>query len=147
MLARARKKRAPMGDMNVVPYIDVMLVLLIIFMITAPMLTQGIDVDLPNVNSSSLDPNLLADNEPFILSVDQEGNFYLSTGASPQQSIADDEIIRQTQIIIESNPLSPILVKADERVAYGRVVVGMSLLQQGGASKIGFLTEPPEISN
>ena len=113
MLARARKKRAPMGDMNVVPYIDVMLVLLIIFMITAPMLTQGIDVDLPNVNSSSIDPNLLADNEPFILSVDQEGNFYLSTGASPQQSIADDEIIRHTQIIIESNPLSPILVKAD----------------------------------
>jgi biopolymer transport protein TolR len=136
-----------MGDMNVVPYIDVMLVLLIIFMITAPMLTQGIDVDLPNVNSSSLDPNLLVENEPFILSVDQEGNFYLSTGATPEQSITDDELVRQTQIIIASNPLSPILVKADERVAYGRVVVGMSLLQRAGASKIGFLTDPLEIAN
>jgi biopolymer transport protein TolR len=147
MQTRIRRKRTLMGEMNVVPYIDVMLVLLIIFMVTAPMLTQGIDVDLPNVNSSSLDLSLLAENEPLILSVDDQGNFYLNTGANPDEPLNDEEIMRQVQIISQLNPQTPILVKADERVAYGRVVVGMSLLQRGGANRIGFLTEPPNQVN
>jgi biopolymer transport protein TolR len=146
-MTKRGKGRSLMGEMNVVPYIDVMLVLLIIFMITAPMLTQGIDVDLPNVNSSNLDPNLLAENEPFILSIDAAGNFYLNTGGNPESPVDNQSILRQTQIIVTNNPNSPILVKADESVPYGRVVEGMSLLQQGGAERIGFLTDPPEMIN
>jgi len=89
----------------------------------------------------------LAENEPFILSIDAAGNFYLNTGANPESPVDNQSILRQTQIIVTNNPNSPILVKADETVPYGRVVEGMSLLQQGGAERIGFLTDPPEMIN
>jgi biopolymer transport protein TolR len=135
-------KRRLMSEMNVVPYIDVMLVLLIIFMITAPLLTQGISVDLPNAPASELDPELLKDNEPLVLSVDREGKFYLNVGDDEDAAIDEATLIERASAVLRRNAQTPVLVKADENVPYGRVVIGAALLQQSGATKIGFQTDP-----
>jgi biopolymer transport protein TolR len=135
-------KRRLMSEMNVVPYIDVMLVLLIIFMVTAPLLTQGISVDLPNAPAAELDPELLKDNEPLVLSVDRDGQFYLNVGDDEDAPIDDDKLVELASAVLRRNAQTPVLVKADEAVAYGRVVIGAALLQQSGATKIGFQTDP-----
>ncbi|MEM8983505.1 MAG: protein TolR [Pseudomonadota bacterium] len=140
-------KRRLLGEINVVPYIDVMLVLLIIFMVTAPLLTQGIEVELPKAAAKPLDASLTEDDLPLVLSVDAGGQLYLNTGADPAAPLPADEIVRQTALILEARPETPVLVKADHRVAYGRVVTAMVLLQQGGAPRIGFITDPPELED
>jgi biopolymer transport protein TolR len=136
-------KRRLMSEMNVVPYIDVMLVLLIIFMITAPLLTQGITVDLPDANAEALDPELTKESEPVVLSIDKEGRFFINLGENTEEPVDDATIIERVRTVVSRNPMLPVLVKGDEGVPYGRVVVGASLLTQAGASKIGFLTDPP----
>ena len=141
-MGRGKGKRRLMSEINVVPYIDVMLVLLIIFMITAPLLTQGISVDLPNAPASQLDPELLKDNEPLVLSVDSEGNYYLNVGEAEDQPIDDATVVERASAVLRRNAQTPVLVQADETVPYGRVVTGAVLLQQSGASKIGFQTDP-----
>jgi biopolymer transport protein TolR len=128
-----------MSDINVVPYIDVMLVLLIIFMITAPLLTQGITVDLPNAPASALDPG---QNEPLVLSVDREGKYYLNVGDNEDVAIDDATVVERASAVLRRNAQTPVLVQADETVPYGRVVTGAVLLQQSGATKIGFQTDP-----
>jgi biopolymer transport protein TolR len=128
-----------------VPYIDVMLVLLIIFMITAPLLTQGITVELPRAGAETLDPNLLQDNEPVVLSIDRDGLLYLNIGDDAETPIDEQTVIERTSAVIRRNAQTPVLVKADQAVPYGRVVTGMVLLQQAGAEKVGFLTDPVEI--
>ena len=130
-----------MGEINVVPYIDVMLVLLIIFMITAPLLTQGIKVDLPKAKAETLSAhnNL----EPLVLSVDARGRLYLNVGANPQQPLDDATALARATAALRRSPQRVVLVKGDRAVPYGRVVTAMVLLQQAGASKLGFLTEPP----
>ena len=140
-MSRARHSRL-MSEINVVPYIDVMLVLLIIFMITAPLLTQGIKVDLPNAAADPLDPELLRDNEPLVLSIDRDGHLYLNIGDDQESPINERTVLARTAAVLRRNAQTPILVKADEAVPYGRVVTGMVLLQQAGAEKIGFITDP-----
>jgi biopolymer transport protein TolR len=130
--------RKMMGEINVVPYIDVMLVLLIIFMVTAPMLSQGIKVDLPKAAAEPLP----ADIEPLVLSVDADGNLYLNIG-DPQAPVAAERVLEVVSAALRREPQRPVLVKADRAVAYGRVVEGMALLQQAGAEKVGFATESP----
>jgi biopolymer transport protein TolR len=137
-------KRRLMSEINVVPYIDVMLVLLIIFMITAPLLTQGITVDLPNAAASPLDPELLKDNEPLVLSVDREGRFYLNIGDDEEMPIDDATLVERASAVLRRNAQTPVLVKADENVPYGRVVTGGALLQRAGATKIGLQTDGTE---
>lgn len=134
------RKRKLMGEINVVPYIDVMLVLLIIFMVTAPLLTQGIKVELPKAGAEPLDPN--EGEEPLVLSVDADGNFYLSVGDDEDSPVEPERIVELTSIVLERSPDTPVLVKADFRVAYGDVVAAMVLLQRAGAEKVGFLTDP-----
>jgi biopolymer transport protein TolR len=141
------KKHRLMSEINVVPYIDVMLVLLIIFMITAPLLTQGITVDLPKAEAEALDPELLKDNEPLVLSIDREGRFYLSIGERPDEPVEDQAVLTSVSAIIRQNPELPVLVKGDESVPYGRVVTGAALLTKAGAAKIGFLTDPVDVEN
>ena len=138
-MSRSKGKRRLMSDINVVPYIDVMLVLLIIFMITAPLLTQGISVDLPNAPASALDPG---QNEPLVLSVDREGKYYLNVGDNEDMPIDDKTVVERASAVLRRNAQTPVLVQADETVPYGRVVTGAVLLQQSGASKIGFQTDP-----
>ena len=147
MLIEKRSNRRLMNQINVVPYIDVMLVLLIIFMITAPLLTQGITVELPRAAAEALDPELLRDNEPVVLSIDRDGQWYLNIGDNVETPIDDQTVIERTSAVIRRNAQTPILVKADQAVPYGRVVTGMVLLQQAGAAKIGFLTDPAELED
>ena len=141
-MASNKRRRQLMGEINVVPYIDVMLVLLIIFMITAPLLTQGVQVELPDANAQPLDPELLKDREPLVLSVDRDGRYYLNVGDDEDAAIEAAEVARRAGAVLGRDAGTPVLVKADERVPYGRVVQGMVLLQQAGATKIGFLTDP-----
>ena len=144
----SRGKHRLMSEINVVPYIDVMLVLLIIFMITAPLLTQGITVDLPKATAEALDPELLKDNEPLVLSIDREGRFYLNVGGKDTDTPIDEAtVLERVQAVLRRNPQTPVLVKGDQNVPYGRIVIGMTLLTQAGAPKVGFLTDPPPIDN
>lgn len=136
-------KRQLMGEINVVPYIDVMLVLLIIFMVTAPMLTQGIKVELPKAGAEPLDP--AEGNDPLILSVDADGNLYLNVGDDEDKPLEPERIVKLAAVVLKRNPETPVLVKADFRVAYGDVVTAMVLLQRAGAQKLGFLTDPVDL--
>jgi biopolymer transport protein TolR len=134
-----RRGRRLMGEINVVPYIDVMLVLLVIFMVTAPMLSQGIKVDLPKAAAEPIEPDEL---EPLVLSIDREGGMYLNLG-NPRAALTPERALEVASAALRREPKRPVLVKADTAVAYGRVVEGMVLLQQAGAEKVGFVTEPP----
>ncbi|MBM4218521.1 MAG: protein TolR [Gammaproteobacteria bacterium] len=144
MPVKARRRRL-MGEINVVPYIDVMLVLLIIFMVTAPLLTQGVQVELPDADAQPFDPELLRDREPLVLSVDRDGRYFLNVGGNENSPIGEAEVARRAGAVLARESATPVLVKADERVPYGSVVRGMVLLQQAGATKIGFLTDPKAV--
>ncbi|MEE8528571.1 MAG: protein TolR [Gammaproteobacteria bacterium] len=138
------KSRRLIAEINVVPYIDVMLVLLIIFMITAPLLTQGIKVDLPKAGAEPLDDELLRNTTPLVLSIDHAGLLYLNVGGDEEDPIDEATVVARTAAVLRRTPATPILVKADESVSYGRVVTAMVLLQQAGAEKVGFITDPLE---
>jgi len=129
-----------MGDINVVPYIDVMLVLLIIFMVTAPLLTQGIKVDLPKAGAQPIEPSK---QEPLVLSIDRQGRLFLNIGGAPNKPLEAAALTARATSALQRAPDRQVLVKADQRIAYGRVVEAMVMLQQAGAQKVGFITEPP----
>ncbi len=134
------QKRKLIGEINVVPYIDVMLVLLVIIMVTAPMLTQGIKVELPQAGAEPIDN--VSDNRPVVLSVDAAGNLYLDIGDNEDEPISGADVVNRVGIVIRSNPDTPVLVKADRAVPYGNVVGAMVLLQRAGADSVGFVTDP-----
>ncbi|HEX9876610.1 MAG TPA: protein TolR [Gammaproteobacteria bacterium] len=140
-MSRGRHRKL-MGEINVVPYIDVMLVLLIIFMVTAPLLTQGIDVELPQAAADPLDPERMQDNEPLVLSIDRDGQLYLNIGDDNESPIDEQTVLARTAAVLRRNAETPVLVKADQAVPYGRVVTGMVLLQRAGATRVGFITDP-----
>jgi biopolymer transport protein TolR len=137
-----RRRRRPMSEINVVPYIDVMLVLLIIFMVTAPLLTQGVKVELPQAAAEAIDPADLRDRPPIVLSIDRDGRLYLNQGAAPERSLADDMLEARVAALLRRTPGVPVFVKGDRAVPYGRVVEAMTLLQRAGATRVGFITEP-----
>lgn len=138
-MSRSRGKRKPMAEINVVPYIDVMLVLLIIFMATAPMLMQGVKVDLPEASS---DPVENQDSEPLIVSVNAGGELFLNLG-NEKQVLALATIKDRVSKVIKRNPNKPVLIWGDEAVSYGEVVTVMVALQQAGAPSVGLVTENP----
>ena len=135
------QRRRLMAEINVVPYIDVMLVLLIIFMITAPLLTQGVEVDLPQAAAEALTPE---QRKPLVLTVDAAGKYYLNIGEKPDQAIAAANLTRLARAVLSNEPDIPVLVKGDRRVAYGEIMTAMVILQQAGAPKVGLITEPPD---
>jgi biopolymer transport protein TolR len=135
------RKRRLMAEINVVPYIDVMLVLLIIFMVTAPLLTQGVKVELPDAGAEPLSEDM-QELEPLILSVDRDGNLYLNVGDDEEQPREPAQIVRLAQTVLSRKPATPVLVKGDENADYGKVITAMVLLQRAGAAKVGFLTDP-----
>jgi biopolymer transport protein TolR len=134
------QKRKLMADINVVPYIDVMLVLLIIFMVTAPLMTQGVVVDLPKSGAEPI--NAVPDHPPIVVSVDAEGNLYVNQGDDEDKPSGSQKIVAIVTSILSNRPDTPVLVKADRAVSYGNVVGAMVLLQQAGAESIGFVTDP-----
>jgi biopolymer transport protein TolR len=139
-----KRGRRLVAEMNVVPYIDVMLVLLIIFMITAPMLTQGIKVELPKAGAEPLPEEMMRKHQPLILSVDSAGRYYLNIGADEESPIEENAVVERVATVLRREPETPVLVKADQNVPYGRVVTGMVLLQEAGAEKVGFITDPAD---
>ncbi|HEX6260073.1 MAG TPA: protein TolR [Woeseiaceae bacterium] len=139
-MASPLQKRKLMGEINVVPYIDVMLVLLIIFMVTAPLLTQGIKVDLPKAGAEPIQD--VPNHPPLVVSVDAEGNLYINVGDDEDKPTGSQEIVARTAAVLRNRPDTPILVKADRAVPYGNVVGAMVLLQQAGADNVGFVTDP-----
>ncbi|RLA28294.1 MAG: protein TolR [Gammaproteobacteria bacterium] len=134
------KKRKLMAEINVVPYIDVMLVLLIIFMVTAPLLTQGIKVELPKAGAEPIED--VSNQPPLVVSVDAEGNLYINVGDDEDEPVTGRDIVARVAAVLRNRPNTPVLVKADRAVAYGNVVGAMVLLQQGGAENVGFVTDP-----
>jgi len=135
---RASGKRKPVSEINVVPYIDVMLVLLIIFMITAPLLQQGVEIDLPQASANPLPPE---QREPLVVSVSKEGDLYLNIGANNDKPIDEELLANRVAAVIKNHPTTPVLVRGDKAVDYGRVTEAMVLLQAAGVDKVGLMTE------
>lgn len=134
---RSRRKKLS-SDMNVVPFIDIMLVLLVIFIIAAPTINQGVNVDLPEVSAEPVQ----SDNEPLVVTVDREGSYYISLG-DQQEADALDEVTRQVTAVLNRNPGTPVMVRGDQNVAYGQVVTLMGALQNAGVPNVGLISDPP----
>jgi biopolymer transport protein TolR len=131
----SRRRRRLMSEINVVPYIDVMLVLLIIFMITAPLLTQGVQIDLPRAPARPIDTQ---DRETLVVAIDRDGRYYLD------DKVVTPEALRQkVRGILRARPQTPVMIRGDRNVGYGVVVEAMALLQEAGAPSVGLITEPP----
>ena len=138
------KRNKQLAEINVVPYIDVMLVLLVIFMITAPMLTQGVNVELPDSQAKPIESKA---QEPIILSVSESGLYYLNVDSNPHQPITPELLSVRISALLrlakENNEKRQVLVKGDKKVDYGKVVKAMALLQKAGAESVGLLSAPP----
>jgi len=132
-------KRGLMGEINVVPYIDVMLVLLVIFMVTAPLLTQGVAVDLPDADATPIAGD---GEEKVVASVDPQGQLYLTIGADPDNALTNQQFLTIASAYFRTNPGRNILVKGDAGVDYRAVMRAMVLLQKAGATSVGLLTDP-----
>jgi biopolymer transport protein TolR len=130
-----------MAEINVVPYIDVMLVMLVIFMITAPLLTPGVQVDLPEADAEQLSPD---QKEPLIVTVDAGGNLYLNIGDAPDQPVDEATLLQRVSAVLRRRQDKTVLVRGDHAVQYGAVVAAMVLLQQAGVPNVGLVTEPPQ---
>ena len=141
MKSSRRKRRGLLAEINVVPYIDVMLVLLVIFMITTPLLSQGVKVDLPQASSQ---PLTAKEKEPVIVSIDAQGLYYLNIATHPDQPVDATSLTSQVTSALQGDSSRQVLVKGDQRVDYGKVVQAMVLLQQAGVPGVGLVTEPPE---
>ncbi|TNE81866.1 MAG: protein TolR [Gammaproteobacteria bacterium] len=135
-----RKKHRLVAEINVVPYIDVMLVLLIVFMVTAPLLMQGVKVELPQAPSAPLEDK---DLEPLIVSVKADGTYYLDLGNGKNEQQSLQVIVDKVKKVMGVQPKTPVLVWGDKAVDYGTVVQLMSELQGAGAPAVGLVTEPP----
>ena len=137
---RIRKRRKLKSEINVVPYIDVMLVLLIIFMVTAPLLNLGVDIQLPQSAAKAVQ----ADKEPIVISVDQDGKLFLTLGTAPRESIDADNLVRKVTAFVHQNPQVPVLIAGDHRASYGQVYDILPALQQAGVTKVGLMSQPEE---
>jgi len=141
------ERRKPMSEINVVPYIDVMLVLLVIFMATAPLLMQGVEIELPQAPSEPLPDE---ENDPLVITVNREGAVFVNTGIRKDTERGrrvtifslEDEVSR----IVDARPNVPVFVRADHTLDYGMVVRVMTALQKAGAESVGLITDPPDIS-
>jgi len=139
--SRRGRSNRPMAEINVVPYIDVMLVLLIIFMITAPLVTQGVKVDLPQADSQALDEDA---KRPLLVSVDKNGDFFITYDDDKTKAVDEKTLLHNASAIISLNKDIPVLVKGDSAVDYGQVIRAMVILQAAGAPSVGLMTEPFE---
>ena len=135
------RRRRAISDINVVPYIDVMLVLLIIFMVTAPLLKQGVDVELPTAPANPLDVN---SPEPIVVSVDKNGAMYLNIAPDSDAEIDAKSLVRQVKAALERDSKRPVMVRGDANGPYQNVVQTLVLLQQAEVGSVGLVTEPEE---
>jgi biopolymer transport protein TolR len=136
---RVRRKR--MSEINVVPYIDVMLVLLVIFMVTAPLLTQGVKVELPQAESQNIETK---GQEPLIVSVDKQGRFFLNIGDKPDKPVDAKNLTTRIKAVLRHRQDNTVYVKGDRNVPYGDIVEVMALLKQSGVEHVGLVTRLPD---
>ncbi len=139
MIRSKHKKRKLVAEINVIPYVDVTFVLLVVFMVTAPLLMQGVQVNLPAVNSAPIKSN---DNDPFIVSIKNDGSYWIDQRGENQNKNLN-EIKQIIEKILSQSPEKQILIWGDEKVDYGSVVLLMSELQKVGATSVGLITDPP----
>ena len=137
------RRRRMLAEINVVPYIDVMLVLLVIFMVTAPMLMQGVEVELPKADAAPVEDQ---DAEPLIVSINSKGELFLNLGANEKQVLELATVRQRVGAVLRRTPDKPVLVWGDQRVAYGDVVIVMTALQEAGAPSVGLVTESPTVN-
>jgi biopolymer transport protein TolR len=142
--AQKGRRRRLMAEINVVPYIDVMLVLLIIFMITAPLVTEGIKVELPKAPARGMSPEMLKDVKPIILSINEKGQLFLNYNKPEDEPLSAETVEAQAAAVLRRAPETAVLVRGDYRVPYGEVVGAMTILQRAGAIKVGFVTQPAD---
>ena len=141
MAQTAYRRRKLVAEINVVPYIDVMLVLLIIFMVTAPLLQQGVDVDLPTAPAN---PLAVDSPEPIVISVDKAGLMYLNIASAPESSIDATSLVEQVRKALSKQPKRPVMVRGDANGPYQNVVRTLVLLQQANVESVGLVTDPEE---
>lgn len=134
-----RRSGRLMSDINVVPYIDVMLVLLIIFMITAPLITQGVKIDLPQAAAEVIPST---PQQPVIVDVDREGRMYIDFGGEPDEDVDEDTLRTRIAALLKYQPGIPVYVRGDQAADYGAVVQVMTVLQGAGVESVGLLTDP-----
>ncbi|MDH5355218.1 MAG: protein TolR [Gammaproteobacteria bacterium] len=140
-MAETRPRRRSMSDINVVPYIDVMLVLLIIFMVTAPLLNQGVEVDLPVAPANPLD----ADGpEPIVISIDLDGNIFLNINTNPDVSMDAGNMVKRVQQALRVEAKRPVMIRGDANGPYENVVRVLVLLQQANVNSVGLVTDPQD---
>jgi len=138
-MSRANHKRRAMAEINVVPYIDVMLVLLIIFMVTAPLLKQGVDVDLPEAPAKVMD---VKSPEPVVVSVDSEGRYFLNTSSTPDSALDGETLGAQVKQALLKQKSRPVMIRGDKNSRYQYVISALVLLQQANINSVGLVTEP-----
>ena len=136
--SRRHRKRKLKAEINVVPYIDVMLVLLIIFMVTAPLLNLGVDIELPQSNATSMQEK----KDPVIVSVDTAGNYFLTVEAGSNEAVTRDTLLAKMRAIVNQNPQVPVFVAGDGSANYQKVMDAMVLLQEAGVERVGLMSQP-----
>ncbi len=140
MSARSRKKRKLKAEINVVPYIDVMLVLLIIFMVTAPLLNLGVDIELPQSNAKPVETQ----KDPIVVEVTSDGRYFLTLQKAASEELDADTLVAKVGAFVRQNPEVQVLIAGDTRTDYGTVYQGMVLLQQAGVPRVGLMSKPAE---
>ncbi|MGX2041104.1 protein TolR [Methylocaldum sp. MU1018] len=135
------RRRRPMAEINVVPYIDVSLVLLIIFMVTAPLLQTGVDVELPQAEAKTVDPQ---QDLPIIVSIDAEGRLFVDAGNQEDVEVGSDELTAKVTEALQKKPGLAVLIRGDKAVDYGKVVMVMASLKNAGVPSVGLMTGPAE---
>ncbi|MEY6431114.1 protein TolR [Thioalkalicoccus limnaeus] len=138
---RSRTRRRLMAEINVVPYIDVMLVLLVIFMVTAPLITQGVRVELPKARANEIAGET---SRPVLITIDQFGDLYVDFGGQGSLPVDGRQLHGHLHRILDERPDTPVMVSGDHRVDYGRVVEAMVIAQAAGAPHVGLITQLPE---
>lgn len=137
---RRARRRKPMAEINVVPYIDVTLVLLIIFMITAPLIQSGVDVDLPQADASPVDQENMP--TPIIITINQNGEYYVDLGnGEDDEAVSASEVLLLTAAVRKNKPGTQVYIRGDKLVAYGKVVTVMAALKNAGIANVGLMTE------
>ncbi len=138
---RRVSRRKPMAEINVVPYIDVTFVLLIIFMITAPLIQTGVDVDLPQATAKTLEQD---DTPPVIISIDKSGQYFIDIGENSAEPVSARELLLRVKAVLTYKPETRVYIRADEKVEYGHVVTVMAALKNTGINNVGLMTQPEE---
>jgi biopolymer transport protein TolR len=141
-MRRKHGRRKPMGEINVVPYIDVTLVLLIIFMITTPMLQTGVEVDLPRAESAMVEQK--EGEPPIVISIKERGEYYINTDGQNDEQIEPGVINDRVAVVLSKKPATQVLISADKGVDYGTVVTVMAALKNAGVPTVGLMTKPED---